>query len=35
MTVVQVMHFRFGLGMIDTVVAKYMATIVGYYIVSR
>jgi ATP-binding cassette subfamily D (ALD) protein 3 len=31
----RVMHFRFGVGMIDTVVAKYMATIVGYYIVSR
>eukprot|EP00282_Hemiselmis_andersenii_P042706 CAMPEP_0172056982 /NCGR_PEP_ID=MMETSP1043-20130122/6094_1 /TAXON_ID=464988 /ORGANISM="Hemiselmis andersenii, Strain CCMP441" /LENGTH=677 /DNA_ID=CAMNT_0012716463 /DNA_START=51 /DNA_END=2079 /DNA_ORIENTATION=- len=30
-----VMHFRFGVGMIDTVVAKYMATIVGYYIVEQ
>ena len=29
------MHFRFGVGMIDTLVAKYMATVVGYYIVSR
>lgn len=31
----QVMQFRFGIGMIDTIVAKYMATVVGYYIVSR
>ena len=31
----KVMRFRFGIGMIDTLVAKYMATVVGYYIVSR
>jgi len=30
-----VMQFRFGVGMIDTVVAKYLATVVGYSIVSR
>ena len=29
------MQFRFGVGMIDSLVAKYMATVVGYYIVSR
>ena len=31
----QVMQFRFGVGMIDTIIAKYMATVVGYHIVSR
>jgi len=31
----RVMQFRFSVGMIDTVVAKYLATIVGYHIVSR
>ncbi|EKX51950.1 hypothetical protein GUITHDRAFT_84943 [Guillardia theta CCMP2712] len=31
----KVMQFRFGVGMIDTIIAKYMATVVGYHIVSR
>uniref|UniRef100_A0A7S0ME68 ABC transporter domain-containing protein n=1 Tax=Cryptomonas curvata TaxID=233186 RepID=A0A7S0ME68_9CRYP len=31
----RMMRFRFAVGMVDTVVAKYIATIVGYYIVSR
>mmetsp|Transcript_70545 Transcript_70545/g.188290 ORF Transcript_70545/g.188290 Transcript_70545/m.188290 type:complete len:669 (+) Transcript_70545:161-2167(+) len=31
----RMMRFRLAVGMVDTVVAKYMATIVGYYIVSR
>ena len=31
----RMMHFRLGVGMVDTIVAKYVATIVGYYIVSR
>eukprot|EP00127_Corallochytrium_limacisporum_P006818 Clim_evm33s236 gene=Clim_evmTU33s236 len=29
------MRFRFGVGVIDSVVAKYIATVVGFYAVSR
>eukprot|EP00052_Salpingoeca_macrocollata_P009016 m.71102 g.71102 ORF g.71102 m.71102 type:complete len:667 (-) comp16886_c0_seq2:33-2033(-) len=29
------MRFRFGMGMIDSIVAKYCATVVGYVLVSR
>jgi ATP-binding cassette subfamily D (ALD) protein 3 len=29
------MQFRFGLGVIDSIIAKYCATVVGYLVVSR
>jgi ATP-binding cassette subfamily D (ALD) protein 3 len=29
------MEFRFSMGVVDNIVAKYFATVVGYYIVSR
>ena len=28
-------QFRFSLGVVDTIVAKYLATVVGYLLVSR
>eukprot|EP00296_Roombia_truncata_P007545 JP445986.1.p1 GENE.JP445986.1~~JP445986.1.p1 ORF type:complete len:672 (-),score=171.35 JP445986.1:179-2194(-) len=29
------MNFRFSVGIVDTIIAKYLATVVGYYVVSR